>query len=225
MVDHFLQYTNKPSAYFKFKKIPKYTEYKPDYVFNRHKLGLDEGKPVDIISDILSDHPQCEAIIIKSDTGTGKTTSAGMFLEKTQEDFISLVSRVSLGQEQSYKVFNQRFNLNSIFYKDESRFFNTGENIVIQLESMMRLYNMELEDYVIFLDEYSSILEHLFRSTTLNKHRTIIFSMFKRVLSQCKLIIAVDADINNMCIAFMKEIKKKVIYVKNTYQHLSLIHI
>jgi len=219
MVDHFLKYINKPSAYFKYKKIPTYNEYKPDYIFNRKKLGINEGKPVDIISDILSDHPQCESIIIKSDTGTGKTTSVGMFLEKTQEDFISLVSRVSLGQEQSYKVFNQRFNLNSIFYKDESRFFNTGENIVIQLESMMRLYNMDLEDYVIFLDEYSSILEHLFRSTTLNKHRTLIFEMFRRVLKQAKLIIAVDADINSMCIQFMKEIKKKVIYVKNTYQH------
>jgi len=219
MVDQFLKYTNKPKSYFKYKDVPNYTQHTPDLIINRKKLGIDNNKPVNFIQEVLDKYNDTDCIIIKSDTGTGKSTSVAQYFDKSQEDFISVVSRVSLGQEQSKKIFNERFNLNSIFYKDDIGFFDTGENVVIQLESLMRLMNMDLSDYVLFLDEYSSIIEHILTSSTLDKRRTIIFQMFIRVIKSCKLIIAVDADINSTSIEFLKSIKNNVRYIKNTFSH------
>jgi len=219
IVNYFLKYTTKVKSYIKYKKVDCKTNTKPHYNITRKKLGLlDDGKPTDIIQDILDDHPETEAIIIKSDTGTGKTTSMSMYLERTREDFISVVSRVSLGEEQSKKVFNEKFNLNSIFYKDVKGFFDEG-NIVIQIESLIRLMNVNLSDYVLFLDEYSSILEHLLKSSTLDNRRCVIFQMFRRIIRECKLVICVDADINGPCIEFLKLLKKNVVYVVNNYKH------
>ena len=219
MVDMFLKYTDKPKSYFKYKALPSYTDYTPDYIINRKKLGIVDDKPIDFIQEVLDKFNDTDCIIIKSDTGTGKSTSMAQYLDKSQEDFISVVSRVSLGEEQSKKIFNERFNLNSIFYKDESGFFETGNNIVIQLESLIRIMNMDHSDYVLFLDEYSSIIEHILTSSTLDRNRTIIFKMFIRLLKSCKLIIAVDADINSTSIEFLKSIKSNVKYIKNTYSH------
>jgi len=216
MVDYFLKYIDKPKTYFIFKDLENLNlniDIKPNkkILINRQKLGYD------FIEDIIDEY-KTNCIVVKSDTGTGKTTSVAKYLEKTQFNFCSIVSRVSLGEEQSKKVFKEDNKLENIFYKDTKGHFLDG-NIVIQIESLMRVLNMDFSDHVIFLDEFNSIIEHLITSSTLDKYRTIIFKIFVKILKECHLIIATDADITPLSINFLNYIDRKPVYIENEYKH------
>ena len=210
IVSEFLKYTDKHKSYFMYKPLPLTKNFKPDISINREKLGYD------FIEEYMEN---CDCLVVKSDTGTGKSTSVGSYLEKTQNNFISIVSRVSLGQEQSDKIFRRRFNLSNLFYKDHKGEFETGDNIVIQLESIRRIAYVDTSDYILFLDEFSSILEHLLKSSTLDNRRVLVFNLFMDVIKNSKFVLAVDADINEKCIEFLKDCGRNVKYIKNNYKH------
>ena len=204
--------TTAPPIYYKLKDITKQI-IKPDVVINQEKLGYT------FIHDILKKHPKINTLIIKSDTGTGKTTSFGQYIKDMNMPFLSLVSRVSLGAEQYENVFSKRFGLKCEFYKNTDGQFQTGQNVVIQVESLMRLFRVNVSQYVIFLDELNSLLEHLMTSSTFDKHRTIVFTLLQKLVSECKLIIGTDADISDICFSFMEKCGRNTLFIQNTYKH------
>lgn len=204
--------TQIPPIYYKFKDIEKQI-IQPDIIINKTKLGYT------FFNDLLKEYPDKNCIIVKSDTGTGKTTSLGQYLKDTGYKFISLVSRVSLGAEQYENVFSSRFGLKSSFYLNTEGAFKTGQNVVIQLESITRLSNIKFDEYVIFLDELNSLLEHLITSSTFSHHRTLVFSLLIKIVKQSKMIIGTDADISDICIKFMEYCQRDVLYIQNTYKH------
>jgi hypothetical protein len=69
---------------------------------NSNKLGY----------DFFNNKRNC---VVRSDTGTGKTTSFKHYAKNNDIKFISLVSRISLGQEQ-YSTFN-KYGVNCKFYQ------------------------------------------------------------------------------------------------------------
>jgi len=224
IVDHFLKYSNIPKSYVKYKPVVEYMEHEPDIIINRRKLGLVDGKPEDIIENILKKYKnKVDCIVIKSDTGTGKTYSMSQWLKYKHSKFISIVSRVSLGQEQTEKCFNNDnnngYNLECLFYKNHDGFFKTGDNVVIQLESLIRLSNVDVSDYTLYLDEFSSIIQHLITSDTLNQRRCLVYRIFCRLIQNCKLVVCTDADINSISLEFLKSLKSNIVFVKNTFSH------
>ncbi len=70
----------------KYKKEPQDT-IQPQQTFPRNKIGY----------DYLQDAGD---YIIKSDTGTGKTTAFKSYADKTTRPFLSIVSRISLADSQ-----------------------------------------------------------------------------------------------------------------------------
>ncbi len=169
------------SGYYNLKHLPKFSLESEK--INKNKLGYD------FIQEKIN-------YIIKSDTGTGKTTSVKHFLNKTNDNFISIVSRVSLGQEQ-YNNFNENEFLDCNFYQ-QVEFMKNEDNIIIQLDSLLKVHrNIDISQYVIVLDEFESILDHLFNSPTLKRNRVLIFMKFIEILKQCKNFICIDADITN----------------------------
>lgn len=191
--------------YCKYKPILK-NVIKPDKEINKKKLGYD-------FFNNEKDY------IIKSDTGTGKTTSFKHYIKKINKPFISIVSRVSLGQEQ-YNTFS-KFNIDCKFYKYENEFIQ-NDNIIIQVDSIRKLYNIDFSNYIIFLDEYNSIIEYLICSDTLHKTRYLIYNKFLRILKKCNQIISVDADINDISFEYFKNLNRtNYIFIKNNYLHNS----
>ena len=188
--------------YYKYKPILK-NVYKANKEINKHKLGYD-----------FFDNKT--SYVVKSDTGTGKTTSFKTYIKETKQPFISIVSRITLGDEQSI-VFSES-GLDVRFYKRVKNFIN-GQNIVIQLDSIMKLTNIDFKDYVIFLDEYNSIIDHLITSSTLSQSRTSIYTLFTRILKECKQIIATDADITDISLDYLNSINKDYQYITNIYLH------
>ena len=199
--------------YYKYKPILE-NEIEPDKKINVKKLDVMENKKV--IENIIDKCPDNKYIIIKSDTGTGKTTSLLNYFDKEQDQskLLSVVSRVSLGESQ-YKL---------IVDKDiRIRMYNktnlvNDDNIIIQLDSICnKLYKINYSNYIIYLDEFSSILEYLHNSTTLNEKRVNIYKRFIKILRGCKKCVMVDADIDDICIRFIKAISDDVYFIENTY--------
>jgi hypothetical protein len=188
---------------------------KPDMIINREKengkLGYDFFKEQKVGKDI-------DCVIVKSDTGTGKTTSTKHFLDGKR--FVSLVSRVSLGEEQ-YTIFNEH-GLDCVFYDyldDQYR----GENIVIQVDSIgmlgQQLYYGGFEDYYVYIDEFNSLVEYLCRSPTLAKYRVRVFEQLIELISDCKGMIGTDADISDISLKLLQFTTKTPVYIQNTYKH------
>ena len=192
------------SGYYNLKHLPKFTLESEK--INKTKLGYDFINPDN-------------NYIIKSDTGTGKTTSVKHFLNKTNDNFISIVSRKSLGQEQ-YNNFNTDNFLKCDYYEYVEQ-IKDKDNIIIQLDSILRIHrNIDLSQYVIILDEFESIIHYLFTSSTLATKRVLIFMRFIEILKQCKNFICIDADITNKSIEFIATfIHRKYKLFENEYKH------
>jgi hypothetical protein len=192
------------SGYYNLKHLPKFSL--ESQKINKQKLGY----------DFIQENRN---YIIKSDTGTGKTTSVKHFLNKTNDNFISIVSRVSLGQEQ-FNNFNEDNFLKCKFYQ-QVEFMKNEDNIIIQLDSLLKVHrNIDISQYVIVLDEFESILDHLFNSPTLKTKRVLIFMKFIEILKQCKNFICIDADITNKSVEFIETfINRKYELFENEYKH------
>jgi len=192
------------SGYYNLKHLPKFSLESEK--INKKKLGY----------DFIQENRN---YIIKSDTGTGKTTSVKHFLHKTNDNFISIVSRISLGQEQ-YNNFNTDNFLDCNFYQIVDEIKNE-DNIIIQLDSILRIHrNIDLSQYIIILDEFESIIHYLFTSSTLKTKRVLIFMRFIEILKQCKKFICIDADITNKSVEFIETfINRKYKLFENEYKH------
>lgn len=184
----------------------------PDIIIERNKLGY----------NFFEEHGFCEenrdCIIAKSDTGTGKTTSTKHFLEGKR--FVSLVSRVSLGEEQ-YTIFNEH-GLDCVFYEYLEGEYQ-GENIVIQVDSIGMLgqgiHYGAFENYYVYIDEFNSLVEYLCRSPTLSKYRVRVFEQLLEIMSQSKGLIGTDADISDISLKLLQYTTKTPVYIQNTYKH------
>lgn len=188
-------------VYYKYKPTIKDKIQSNNQLLNRSRLGINFFK-------------YRKNYVIKSDTGTGKTTSVKHFLK--YKNFVSIVSRVSLAEEQ-YKIFSN-FGIDCNLYLYEQNIQN-NMNVIICLDSIQRLYNINFGNKIVFLDEFSSIIEYLITSETLINKRVVIFKLFIKILRECKNFICVDADINDNCFKILEYLGKEYEYYVNIYKY------
>ena len=187
---------------------------KPDVIINQAKL-TDEN-----YSNFL-DKKNYDCLIMKSDTGTGKTTSFVKYFKKQEKTkFISIVSRVSLAQEQ-YMTFSKN-NINCDLYNIINDRLESRYNHVITIDSIIRVAKWscyEYKNYIVYLDEFNSMIEYLICADTLNNKRVVVFNALLKILNNCKQIICTDADINDISLSFLKLVDKNKIYIQNEFLH------
>lgn len=228
-VTNLLKNTSYPNAlkmidYHKYQPILD-NEIEADVVIDSEKLGYDY-----LEQDIN--------YIIKSDTGTGKTTTFDHYIQNTNEKFISITSRVSLANEQ-YKRFSQ--NIDGVMYyknitkdnrknilpthKNKYYEYYFKQSLVIEIESLItRIPDLQsitnISDMVVYLDEFNSLIQHIHTSSTLEHHLTFVLDNFIYLLKNCKQIICTDADISDTSILWFKNnIGRDFEYHINEYQH------
>ena len=194
-----------------------YVKYKP---IQEDKLRFTKEGEWDKLSKHLK-LPQTD-VQIKSDTGTGKTTIVAEHFKKNKHmKFISIVSRKSLGYGQ-YANFKNNFDLDCLYYEEfEKMLIPKDNNVVIQIDSIMKIqsYKQDIHEYTIFLDEYSSLIEHLITSPTLNKTRAVVFKLFKYIITNARQVICVDADLNKHTLDFLKLCERPINIWNNTFIH------
>jgi hypothetical protein len=123
------------------KKYVNYYKYKPSPISNIKANKYIDSKKLGY--DFINE----SNYIIKSDTGTGKTTSFKHYVKNNNLKFVSIVSRVTLANEQ-YKIFNEH-GVDCISYSlrledANDKKFKNDENIVITIDSIIHLYAYRL---------------------------------------------------------------------------------
>ena len=151
--------------------------------------------------------------VVKSDKGTGKTTSLLSFLRdhNHKKPFLSIVSRIVLGQDHHSRFNRAQPPLPCEFYLDSE--FQTAlttqhaPNIVITIDSILKLGDtLDLSAYTVVLDEWNSTVEYLLAAGTMSERRVPCFVKLLEILDECEQVIACDADITDQCFDIFKHL-------------------
>lgn len=160
-----------------------------------------------------------DTVILKSCTGTGKTTSVANNTTKYINDkgykVLSIISRISLAN-QHIKDFNNLVsyqNLKKDIYND---------NIVCCINSLLiysDFQDYQFKDYIVYIDEVASFLECLTHNKTLDQNLRKIFNILMRIIINAHKVIVSDALINDNVFTLLscRDDNKKV-YIENTYK-------
>lgn len=223
-INYLVNYLNKFCA----KKLPfvKYTiNYKP--ITDIH--GIKEEK---ITARYLKEHLQDKdndlnelynTLIIKSDTGTGKTTYTSHKF-KNEEFIISISSRRSLVEQQIETFSKEKIEMED--YRKNIR----ADKICIQFDSIWKLTEAEdaiekIKKSVVYMDEINSSLKYLLRTETMRKKRISVFQSLIKIIKNAKYVMATDADISDVCFKFMHYFRdvNKTLYINNDYKNYNNI--
>ena len=185
----------------------------------------DEKKEVNdrYVSNIWSyeDFVKHDVHIIKSTTGTGKTTAMCRNIERYMKDnnhvkFLTITSRTTLSDQHivSFK------NINLRSYKDVDNLY-TKKALTLCINSLRRLLmdDDEITDYVLYIDEVSSFLEFTHNETLKNCMRDVYY-MIIHLVRHCKKVIVSDALIHDNVINLLscRKVAKQTLYINNSYQ-------
>jgi hypothetical protein len=190
------------------KNLPVFNKV-PDFTFNRQYANKIKT------SSYFTKHKG--NIVLKSDTGTGKTTAFIQLVKDTKCKFISLISLISVGDTQ-YKSMLEN-DVECSHYKLCHGQFIQGENILITLDSIRQIRTLDFSDYVLYLDEFSSLVDYIHSSTTMDDKRILCNRIFIKLIQQCKTVICTDADIGNICLKFLDSLNIKYQYHKNEFNN------
>lgn len=192
------------------RKLELFTA-KPDETVKSKYLNLDKH---DIIAN--------PNLVIKSGTGTGKTTATTKLIKSINKDggykVLSIVSRVSLARQHKKNFKTNDIKLTDYLHKSEDQ-LNRAKNLVIQLDSLVKLDIDCFHNTIIFLDEINSIIEYLLNSTTLRAKRQVVFNLFFILLKQASHIVACDADVSDLTLLYFKNLDIDVHLIHNTYKN------
>lgn len=190
------------SLYYRYKSFKNKVVKNVDEKINRKYLTAhDNGEYVEFFQKGIN-------YAVKSGAGSGKTTAANDLFNRVDDSFLSVVSRILLGKQQMRSLPKS-----TKFYQDHK--YKQGDSIVITPESIVSLSNYNFKNYIVFLDEFNSILEHCLSSTTLYGRRPMSFITLIRALTTCKQFIVVDADLSQDALYFLELLKLDYKYIKN----------
>lgn len=202
-------------SYFKLKMTDIHNTEPDEYI---------DEKYIDKNSDGMFIMNKCDKRFnfCKADTGTGKTTAFKNYIKLTEKRFISVVSRVSLGKEQ-VKVFKDA-GIECHWHEDikDCWYEYEGSNIVVTIDSIMKMGHWhDFNDYIIYLDEYNSLVEYFVDCPNLCNKRIIVWKYLNSMLDSADKVIMTDADISDNSINFIKDIAEpnEMKYICNKYKH------
>ena len=213
-------------GYYMYKPTNNHTT-KPDTII-RGQRYLDGNEPGSFIQQFQANEYgdlAYKLIIVKSDTGTGKTTAMKNYLKLNPDKcFVSIVSRLSLGKEQ-VSVF-KKSGIDCHWFRDEVQdlWRMDGENIVIQIDSLNKLASW-CEDtwnaYTIYLDEFNSLIEYFIDCPNLDDKRITVKRMLERIILGAEQVIMTDAHISDTSLLYLKQLNigGATIYLENDYKH------
>ena len=150
--------------------------------------------------------------IIKSGTATGKTYAVNEYIHKYNLKLLSITSRTTLAQEHQ-RVFGGFYKDEELSKYDEYILYSEhrteclglyeNDNMIIQLDSIIKIADWDFSNYVVYIDEFNSVFEYLMSSTTLASKRKYVCKVLIKILKECKQFIGTDADISDLSLMFL----------------------
>ena len=164
-----------------------------------------------------------DTIVIKSTTGTGKSTDTAKQIKAYQptnkDKFLSLVNLIKLS-EQQIKTFEDE-GVKIISYQTATKTELLNDNIICCINSLYNKLNdiEDIENYIIYIDEISSFIDTLLFSDSLNTQLKQIYIKLMYIIKNCKKLIMSDAHINaNVFMLIEKRIKPNQLYIINEFK-------
>lgn len=160
-----------------------------------------------------------DTIIIKSSTGTGKTTAISKLLnihllEDPEIKFITITDKITLS-DQHAKSFN---NMNHYKYNSIT---TQNQKATICINSLKKISSMsddDIEKTIFYIDEIASFINFT-HNTTLYHDILTIYIFLMRIIKKAKKIIVSDAMINDGVFEFLKfRPDDKKIFITNTFK-------
>ena len=173
----------------------------------------------------IGQHKKC--IIIKSDTGTGKTTTTFKTFKKNEYKYIlSIVTRRSLVNQHIENAKKVKIEMTGY----EERDVNTKKIVCYQLDSIMKFLNdkrrEDIDKYVVYMDEINSTLKYLINSSTMERKRIDIFHTLNFIIRRANLVICSDADVSDLVFKYLSEFRTvdECVFVHNHYKNYNNIN-
>lgn len=192
----------------------KTIEMKNKYIFDN------EYKGEQFNFNIFEQH---DTIIIKSTTGTGKTSNTANHIKKYMEDkphlkVLSLIDRICLSY-QHLDSFNKA-GLKMVSYQDKNKNIE-DDNIIICLNSLVLYSKYDKEffkNYIVYIDEITSFLFSLTHNDTLNHVLKMVYVVLMRIINNCHKIIVSDATITENTFSFLDKRKGEKVFINNVFK-------
>lgn len=164
-------------------------------------------------------------VITKAPPGTGKSTAMTKICQQLMRrdetiKFLSITSRRSLAYTHE-GLFKNVFGCDVDNYLTTDKEYAECDKLVLEIESLSKLdINEWCENkYILFLDEYDSLLRTILLSNTIDNKRIEIYNNFKELIQRADRIYALDADMCGMAVNFIYDLrdeKDKVLFYHNT---------
>lgn len=176
---------------------------------------------LDLEYDIFRDN---KTIIIKSDTGTGKTTCISKNIKELMTNnkdlnLISLVSRISLSHQHIKNFKNNDIKL-SLYQDIDKKRIDEYErrNIVCCINSLLLLKDFDFTNSIVYIDEIDSFITSLVDNETIKNIR-MIYLLLMKIINTCNKLILSDATITNVIFKFCENRRdENKIYINNVYK-------
>lgn len=167
-----------------------------------------------------------KCIIIKSDTGTGKTTTTFKTFKKNDYKYIlSIVTRRSLVNQHIENAKKVKIVMHG--YEDPE--VVNKKIVCYQLDSIMKFLTdkrrADIDKYVVYMDEINSTLKYLINSSTMERRRIDIFHTLNFIIRRARLVICSDADISDLVFKYLAEFRtiNECVFVHNFYKNYNNI--
>lgn len=164
-----------------------------------------------------------DTIIIKSTTGTGKTSNTAKLINITglnqETKIISIVNRIVMVEQHKKNFEKEKIFFSS--YQNKNTNYD-DDNVIICLDSILKYSNYTNEffnNYIIYIDEISSLITSLTHNDNLNNKLRLVYLTLMKIINNCKKIIVSDATINDNVFEILKNRKDdKKIFIINSFK-------
>lgn len=165
-----------------------------------------------------------DTIILKSTTGTGKTTAVAKLCKNlnNNEFIVSIIDRVALANQ--HKLTFKEKDILLLSYLDDNKEKQLDiytDNVVICINSFLKYQYMSIEQIkntVLYIDEISSLLESLTHNTLLDKCLKPLMILLFKFIKHSKKVIVSDALINDNVFTLLKcRTDEKKIFINNSF--------
>ena len=153
-----------------------------------------------------------DTIIIKSTTGTGKTTAVANHVERymskhTDKKFLTITARQSLSDQhqESFK------SINLANYQDADVVNKRASTICVN--SLLQLEELPIEaikKYIIYIDEVASFIEAVTHNETLDGKLKSIYILLMRLIKYADKVVVSDALINDGVLELLRSRDNKL---------------
>ena len=200
----------------KYKPYTHLTTVVSDDRLNKRTMN---GPYIDLT---LAEFMRYNTIVMKSTTGTGKTTTTAKnvyeYLQSNNKRVLSIISKKSLCDQHISSFKKAGVHLNSYLDKDKHL---QHDNIVVCINSIMILSKMpdiEFSKYIVYIDEISSFLSDVTHNETLRGKLKVCYQVLMRIIKNCHKLIVSDAKITDNTFNFLRTRPKNIFYLENKFK-------